>query len=142
MDTEVVPAVTEADRKEAFEIRLRVFVAEQGVPVELELDELDGEAEHFLARLGGGPVGTVRMVRRGGAAVLGRLAVLPEARGTGLGAALVRAVEERAREAGLAAVELHAQTPARAFYERLEYAAFGAEEMEAGIPHVWMRRAL
>ncbi|WP_067487621.1 GNAT family N-acetyltransferase [Actinomadura hibisca] len=142
MDTEVVPVVAEADRKEALAIRLQVFVAEQGVPVELELDELDEGAEHFLARMGGAPVGTVRMVRRDGVAVLGRLAVLSEARGTGLGAALVRAVEGRAREVGLGSVELHAQTAVRAFYERLGYVAFGVEDVEAGIPHVWMRRVL
>ena len=131
-----------ADRAAAEKIRVRVFVDEQGVPPELELDEHDRDADHFLARLDGRPVGTVRMLRRDAAGVLGRLAVLPETRGTGLGVALVRAVEERARQEGLRAVELHAQTAVRGFYERLGYEAYGEEDIEAGIPHIWMRRPL
>jgi predicted GNAT family N-acyltransferase len=130
------------ERAAAEEIRLRVFVDEQGVPPELELDEHDAVADHFLARVDGRPVGTARMLRRDGCGVLGRLAVLPETRGTGLGAALVRAVEQRAREQGLRSVELHAQTAVRAFYERLGYEAYGEEDIEAGIPHIWMRKAL
>nr|WP_205625510.1 GNAT family N-acetyltransferase [Actinomadura atramentaria] len=142
MNAVISPAVSAADRDAAFAVRFRVFVDEQGVPAEIELDAADADAAHFLARAGGRAVGTVRVLRRDGAAVLGRLAVLPEARGTGLGAALVRAVEEHARAAGLASVELHAQVPARGFYERLGYAAFGEQDVEAGIPHVWMRRRL
>ncbi|WP_067831853.1 GNAT family N-acetyltransferase [Actinomadura kijaniata] len=142
MDSQVTTITTDEGRRAAYDIRLRVFVAEQGVPEEIELDEHDATAAHFLAEAGGRPVGTARMLRRGGVGVLGRLAVLPEGRGSGLGAALVRAVEEHARREGLAAVELHAQTSARGFYERLGYAAFGEEDEEAGIPHVWMRRDL
>ncbi|GLW63177.1 acetyltransferase [Actinomadura rubrobrunea] len=130
------------ERADAEKIRFRVFVDEQGVPPELELDEHDADADHFLARVDGRPVGTVRMVRRDGTGVLGRLAVLPESRGAGLGAALVRAVERHAREAGLRSVELHAQTSARGFYERLGYEAYGEEDIEVGIPHIWMRKRL
>ncbi|WP_433324976.1 GNAT family N-acetyltransferase [Spirillospora sp. CA-294931] len=145
MDTEVITVATADDRTRAYEIRLRVFVGEQGVPAAIELDERDAEAEHFLARVDGRPGGTARLLpsgRDGTAGVLGRLAVLPECRGSGLGATIVRAVEERARERGLTALELHSQTSARGFYERLGYAAFGPEEIEAGIPHVWMRKDL
>jgi len=73
---------------------------------------------------------------------LGRLAVTREARGLGIGAVLVRAIEEAARARGLAAVDLHAQTHALGFYERLGYVAYGTEYMEAGIPHRPMRRVL
>ncbi|MFL1441828.1 GNAT family N-acetyltransferase, partial [Nocardiopsis protaetiae] len=78
----------------------------------------------------------------GGAGLLGRMAVLPEQRGTGLGAALVRAAEDAARERGLAAMELHAQTHALGFYERLGYTAHGEEFLDAGIPHRHMVRDL
>lgn len=142
MSTRVSTISTDEGRRAAFDIRLRVFVAEQGVPEEIELDEHDATAEHFLAEVAGRPVGTARMLRKGDVGVLGRLAVLPEGRGSGLGAALVRAVEERARAEGMAAVELHAQTGAQGFYERLGYQAFGEPHLEAGIPHVWMRKPL
>ncbi|MBW8481037.1 GNAT family N-acetyltransferase [Actinomadura parmotrematis] len=141
MDTEVASAATAADLEQARAVRLRVFVEEQGVPLDLELDEHDAAADHFVARAAGRTVGTARLLADG-EGVLGRLAVLPEARGTGLGAALVRAVEDRARARGLPALRLHAQTSARGFYERLGYAAFGPVEDEAGIPHIWMRKDL
>jgi len=73
---------------------------------------------------------------------LGRLAVAEEARGLGVGVALVRAIEDAARARGLAAVDLHAQTHALGFYERLGYEAYGPEYLEAEIPHQGMRRAL
>jgi predicted GNAT family N-acyltransferase len=133
---------TPGEREDAYAVRMRVFVEEQRVPAEMELDACDQTADHFLARVDGRPVGTGRLTVRDRVGVLGRLAVLPEARGAGLGAALVRAIEERVRERGLAAVELHAQTRAEGFYRRLGYEAHGEEEMEAGIPHVWMRKPL
>ncbi|MYS48389.1 GNAT family N-acetyltransferase, partial [Streptomyces sp. SID5998] len=77
-----------------------------------------------------------------GVGSLGRLAVVKEARGLGVGVALVRAVEEAARARGLTAVDLHAQTHALGFYERLGYTAYGPEFPDAGIPHRAMRRAL
>ncbi|WP_330184309.1 GNAT family N-acetyltransferase [Nocardia sp. NBC_01503] len=139
---EVVTVSTERDLADAYDIRMKVFVAEQGVPQELELDELDAIADHFLARLDGQPMGAGRLLVRENVGVLGRLAVLPESRGTGVGVALVRAIEERARERGLSAIELHSQTHARGFYERLGYEAYGEIGDDAGIPHIWMRKSL
>lgn len=112
------------------------------MPFELEMDELDASADHFVARLGERAVGAGRLVVEGDVGVLGRLAVSRAARGEGLGGALVGAIEERARERGLAAVVLHAQTHARAFYERLGYTAEGDEFDEAGIPHITMRKPM
>ncbi|CAM4285202.1 GNAT family N-acetyltransferase [Nocardiopsis rhodophaea] len=128
------------DRAAVFVIRGVVFVAEQQVPIEEEWDEDDLAADYLLARLDEVPVGTGRLVARGERGMLGRLAVLPCTRGTGTGAALVRAVEERARERGLAGIDLHAQTHALGFYERLGYRAHGAEFLDAGIPHVHMSK--
>ncbi|MFC3998618.1 GNAT family N-acetyltransferase [Nocardiopsis sediminis] len=130
------------DRAAVFVIRGAVFVAEQQVPIEEEWDAHDLDADHLLARLDGVAVGTGRLVARDGTGVLGRLAVLPQARGTGSGAALVRAIEERARVRGLKAMELHAQTHALAFYEKLGYQAYGDEFLDAGIPHLHMRKDL
>ncbi len=133
----------ERDRAAVFVIRGAVFVAEQEVPIEEEWDERDATADHLLALDGGVPVGTVRLVDLGGGTgLLGRLAVLPKGRGNGTGAALVRAAEERARERGLGAVELHAQTHALGFYAQLGYTAHGEEFLDAGIPHLHMVREL
>ncbi|WP_309094031.1 GNAT family N-acetyltransferase [Streptomyces sp.] len=142
-----------ADREACFAVRKEVFVGEQGVPEDLEYDAYDAGAVHVLAiREDGVPLGTGRLLV-GEAAVaqtgadpsvgsLGRLAVAAHARGLGVGLALVRAIEDVARARGLAAVDLHAQTHALGFYERLGYVAHGPEYLEAGIPHQGMRRSL
>ncbi|MCT7355974.1 GNAT family N-acetyltransferase [Streptomyces sp. 15-116A] len=142
-----------ADREACFAVRKEVFVAEQGVPEDIEYDAYDAGAVHLLAvREDGVPLGTGRLLhgeaaaaKNGGDAsvgALGRLAVLREARGLGVGAALVRAVEDAARARGLTAVDLHAQTHALGFYERLGYTAYGPEFPDAGLPHRAMRRVL
>ncbi|WP_020119919.1 GNAT family N-acetyltransferase [Streptomyces canus] len=142
-----------ADREACFTVRKEVFVGEQGVPEDIEYDAYDAGALHVLAvREDGVPLGTGRLLfgdaaagKTGGDASvgsLGRLAVTPQARGLGVGAALVRAVEEAARARGLTAVDLHAQTHALGFYERLGYVAYGPEFPDAGMPHRAMRRVL
>jgi predicted GNAT family N-acyltransferase len=150
---EVRLAQTEADRNAVFAVRYQVFVDEQSVPEELEYDELDRSADHFLAVLDGVPAGAGRLVITGPApgsagretrptGVLGRLAVGKAARGRGRGKLLVHAIEQRAAERGLAAVELHAQAHARGFYQQLGYAAYGDLFSEAGIEHISMRKQL
>ncbi|MGY0487064.1 GNAT family N-acetyltransferase [Streptomyces sp. WG-D5] len=146
-------AESDLDRQACFAVRKEVFVAEQGVPEDLEYDAYDAGAVHVLAvRADGEPLGTGRLLtgeaaaaKNGGAAdvgALGRLAVTKAARGLGVGAALVRAIEDAARARGLAAVDLHAQTHALGFYERLGYVAYGPEFLDAGIDHRAMRKPL
>ncbi|AFR09216.1 GNAT family N-acetyltransferase [Nocardiopsis alba] len=133
----------EKDRAAVFVIRGAVFVAEQKVPIDEEWDERDATAAFLLALDEGVPVGTVRLVDQGaGVGLLGRMAVLPEGRGRGIGAALVRAAEDLGRELGLERVELHAQTHALGFYERLGYTAHGEEFLDANIPHRHMEHVL
>ncbi|MFI8516495.1 GNAT family N-acetyltransferase [Streptomyces sp. NPDC085481] len=150
---EVREAVGQDDREACFAVRHEVFVQEQGVPREIEYDTYDETAVHVLAIRGDGvPLGTGRLLHGADAAgktggdasvgSLGRLAVAQAARGLGVGAALVRAIEDAARARGLAAVDLHAQTHALGFYERLGYEAYGPEFPDAGIPHRAMRRPL
>ncbi|GAA3858889.1 GNAT family N-acetyltransferase [Streptomyces lannensis] len=142
-----------ADREACFTVRKEVFVREQGVPEDIEYDVHDADAVHVLAvRDDGMPLGTGRLLFGEAAAAknggdpsvgsLGRLAVTREARGLGVGAALVRAIEDAARAHDLTAVDLHAQTHALGFYERLGYEAYGPEFPDAGIPHRSMRRPL
>ncbi|MFJ3583935.1 GNAT family N-acetyltransferase [Streptomyces sp. NPDC090127] len=150
---EVREAIGDDDREACFAVRREVFVVEQNVPQELEYDTYDETAVHVLAlREDGLPLGTGRLLhgpdavgKTGGDASvgsLGRLAVAKAARGLGVGAALVRAIEDAARARGLTAVDLHAQTHALGFYERLGYEVYGPEFPDAGIPHRAMRRAL
>jgi predicted GNAT family N-acyltransferase len=137
----------------AFTVRYDVFVTEQGVPADLERDAQDGDADHLVAYDGDRAVGAGRLVVEpagfegadpalGPVGHLGRLAVRPEGRGARLGVALVQAIEDRARERGLAVMALSSQTYAVGFYERLGYAAHGPEFDDAGLPHRWMTRRL
>lgn len=129
-----------AARAAAQPIREAVFVAEQGVPPELELDDWDERSEHAVAYDGAGrPVGTGRLLPDGH---IGRMAVLREARGRRVGARLLAALMERARARGMQRVALNAQLHAAPFYARFGFAVAGAEFEEAGIPHVAMERAL
>ena len=121
-------------------IREAVFVVEQGVPRTIELDEWDRHCTHALAYdAAGRAVGTGRLLPDGH---VGRMAVLQEARGTGVGSAVLQALVEQARAAGMKRVLLNAQTHAAPFYRRHGFKAFGREFMEAGIPHVAMVRTL
>lgn len=120
-------------------IRSAVFIDEQQVPVELEWDEFDEECRHWLALANGRPVGTARLLRNG---QIGRMAVLRDQRGRGIGAALLRAVLAAAESSGRRELFLHAQTHALPFYEQFGFAVTGPEFMEAGIPHRTMRLSL
>jgi predicted GNAT family N-acyltransferase len=121
-------------------LREQVFVVEQGVPAALEWDGLDPDCIHLLVRDGQGrPAGCARITPDG---QIGRMAVLPELRGRGIGRALLMAAVRIAREARMPRVYLHAQTHARAFYGRHGFVAMGPVFMEAGIAHVTMELAL
>lgn len=127
------------DLPAVFALRYEVFVVGQDVPADMERDELDGVSDHVVAGLDRTVVGTGRLLPDG---TIGRMAVAAQSRGRGVGARVLARLEERARERGLTAVELHAQVHARAFYERAGYAAFGEPYLEAGIEHVSMRKVL
>lgn len=126
-------------RSEASRIRSAVFVAEQGVPAELEMDEMDARCLHALAFEGNEPVGTGRLLPDGH---LGRMAVLKAWRGRGVGAALLERLVRAARERGDREVLLSAQVHALGFYRARGFTAFGEVYDEAGIPHQQMRLAL
>lgn len=138
----VIIVETPADWEACYAIRKTVFVEEQAVPLELELDEYDDVATHFLLRDGDAPLATARLLDKHGLAKIGRVAVLKEARGRGLGLVLMRAVLEEARRQGFTEAVLDSQTYAIPFYERLGFVAEGEEFDDAGIPHSLMRRRL
>ena len=124
-------------------LRRVVFIDEQGVSEADELDGQDGRAVHLLAWDGACPVGTARLLIKGGVGKIGRVCVLPEVRGSGLGAALIgAALEELGRIPGVTEAYLGSQSHATGFYEKLGFQVEGEEFMDAGIPHRHMRRAL
>jgi ElaA protein len=117
-------------------LRRRVFIEEQGVSEADEIDDLDGAAIHLLAVVAGRPVGTARLLTDGETGKIGRVCVLPEARGAGLGAALIRAaVAEISAMPGLIRAKLGAQVQALGFYERLGFTAVGPVYLDAGLEH-------
>jgi predicted GNAT family N-acyltransferase len=122
-------------------IRTEVFVHEQMVPAELERDAQDERAWHVLATTPDGAiVGTGRLLRDGHIGHIGRMAVLRPWRGQGAGGALLTELLRIAAEAGLKELALNAQTHAIAFYARFGFVPEGETFLEAGIPHLGMRR--
>ena len=129
----------EQARAEASHIRFAVFVVEQGVPLDIELDEHDAECVHALAFDGAAAVGTGRLLPDGH---LGRMAVLREFRGRGVGSAILAKLIEAAVRRGDREVLLSAQVHALAFYRAHGFSAEGEVYQDAGIAHQTMRRTL
>jgi len=120
---------------QAFTIRIRVFVKEQRVPAEIELDADDQRAIHFLATKSAKAVGTARVVMRHGKAKIGRMAVLRTYRRKGIGAALLKRAIAAAKRLRARRVYLHAQVAVIGFYERMGFRSVGRVFDEAGIAH-------
>jgi predicted GNAT family N-acyltransferase len=127
-------------RAAAAPIRFTVFVQEQNVPPEIEMDEHDAHCVHALAFDGANhAIGTARLLPDGH---IGRMAVLREWRGKGAGSLILAALIARAKQRGDKAVVLSAQIHAIAFYQRHGFAAEGEVYLEAGIRHQQMQRTL
>lgn len=128
-----------AARAEASRIRLTVFVEEQRVPPEIEMDDKDAGCVHALAYAQGRAVGTGRLLPDGH---IGRMAVLKESRALGVGGAILERLVEEARRRGMREVVLSAQTHALGFYRKHGFSEEGEVYDDAGIPHQDMRRVL
>lgn len=125
-------------QEEIQQIRTEVFVIEQSVPEELEYDGRDELCHHVLALDGDTAVATGRIdLDHDGK--IGRVAVLVDQRGSGVGEQVMHALHRIARRAGLAQVRLNAQQSALPFYQALGYQSYGETFIEAGIPHQAMR---
>jgi ElaA protein len=135
MTLQVKQIFSDQAKRRAFAIRMRVFVREQRVPAEIELDDDDQHAIHFLATISGRVVGTARLVMHGNDAKIGRMAVLKKYRGKGVGAALLKRSITAARRRGAGKIFLHAQVPVIEFYEKMGFRCVGRVFDEAGIAH-------
>ena len=131
---------TEADMEAAVGVRFRVFVDEQSIPPEEELDEYDAVATHAIALEGGQAIGTGRVIITDGVARIGRMAVDLSYRRRGVGGLIMRFLEEEAQAQGATEIVLHAQDYVKAFYAFHGYTEHGDTFMEAGILHVEMRK--
>lgn len=138
-DIEVLVTTWGVDRPSLQRVRRAVFIVEQQVSEEDEWDAQDTVSVHVLAVRNREPVGTGRLTPGG---KIGRLAVLREYRGRGLGARIVRVLLQEALHRGMIDVYLHAQVQALPFYEKLGFTAAGEVFEEAGIPHRKMHRTL
>mgnify|MGYP001802916661 CR=1 FL=1 len=130
------------DLAACLDLRRIVFIEEDGVSVEDEVDGKDGDAIHLLARLNGEPVGTARVLAYGTTVKIGRVCVLKEHRGRGLGVLLIEGCHDAARGAGATRAILAAKTVALPFYERLGYRAYGDVFIDADMPHKMMECSL
>lgn len=130
---------------DALRIRQDVFVKEQGVPEELEVDEYDPICVNFvLYDEEDKAIATARLLenKQENSAKVQRVAVRKEARGKDYGKHVMEACERFAKEERLSALKLHAQLSALPFYEKLGYKVYGEEFMDAGIPHIRMKKEI
>jgi len=144
---EISYVTTDEQLQQALGIRHDVFVIEQQVPAEIEIDQFDvisPDVHHVLLSTDGQAVATGRLIYYSkDTAKMQRIAVLQSYRSFGYGRVLLLAMEERARELGLAYAVLDAQCQAQKFYEKLGYEVISEEPFyDADILHVRMRKSL
>jgi predicted GNAT family N-acyltransferase len=135
LQIKVIQVTERSQMEQAWTIRRRVFIEEQHVPEEIEMDEDDALALHALALDTNAPVGCGRMVPYDGYVKIGRMAVLRERRGQGIGRRILAFLMERAKQQGFGRAVLHAQLTAEGFYLKNGYLPEGAAFDEAGIAH-------
>ncbi len=129
---------TEQEREQIYALRMEVFVREQQVPPEIELDEEDSHALHILAESDGVCVGCARLLLTEQDAHIGRLAVKKEYRFRGIGSKICRFIIDNCRARGDIHIWLNAQCHAVQFYEKLGFRVQGEPFWEAGIEHLKM----
>ena len=139
---DVRPARDRDEIDQALALREQVFCVEQGVPLGADQDGLDDVAIQVVAVEEGRVIGTCRVLVEDGIGRLGRMAVAGPARGRGLGAAILAAAEQSARDAGARLMRLHAQRYVEDMYTAAGYTPYGEPFVEEGIPHVGMEKPL
>lgn len=132
---------TKEQLEDAYSVRRTVFVHEQHVPIEIEIDQFDDEATHVvLYDDNKEPIGAARVRVLDGIGKLERICVLSTARKKGAGKLIVNKLEEIATSQGVSKIKLNAQTHATPFYERLDYKKVSDVFLDAGMPHVTMMK--
>ncbi len=144
MDKLIYKLVSSDDELEgAFAVRRQVFVEEQGIPEDVELDEHDREALHMVAKDGDRVIGTARVLfLSAGLAKIERMAVLKPFRRSGIGRRIISFLSEELKNRQIKQVVLHAQYPVVAFYKACGFEEVGSPFWEVGIKHVKMQKEL
>ncbi|GMB08966.1 putative GNAT family N-acyltransferase [Thermolongibacillus altinsuensis] len=127
---------------DALFVRRKVFVEEQNVPVEEEIDQFENESVHFVVYDQDEPIAAGRFRTIEGIGKIERICVLREHRQRGIGKLIMEKIEQFAREQGIQKAKLNAQTHAQPFYEKLGYETVSDVFLDAGIPHVTMVKQL
>jgi predicted GNAT family N-acyltransferase len=133
---------TRQERKDALAVRIAVFVDEQGISREDEIDGHDKTAIHCVGYVEGAAVAAGRLVLLDAYGKIGRMAVRRSHRGAGIGTQVLAALEQEGAKHGIQLFKLSAQLTARAFYERNGYTAVGDVYDEVGIPHIAMEKRI
>ncbi|MGK7378600.1 GNAT family N-acetyltransferase [Planococcus sp. 1R117A] len=131
------------EKEQAYDVRRKVFVEEQGIPLHIELDEFDDSAVHFVAYELEQPIAAARIRElEMGIGKIERVCVLPEYRGQHVGLLMMNEMEQYAQKAGLFTLKLNAQSYAVPFYEKLDYSVNSPEFLDAGVPHRAMEKKI
>lgn len=138
--TVLIITASSALMPKVFHLRHEVFVAEQGVPLEMEIDEHDAGAVHLVAVSANEVVGTLRLVDLAPTVKIGRVAVRKDLRGAGLGKRLMEAALSHAARRGFELATLSSEVDAKTFYAKLGFQEEGEVFEDAGMPHVRMVR--
>lgn len=139
---EVKVVTNEKELADAYDVRKKVFVDEQKVPLEEEIDQYEESADHFIAYQNGEAAGAGRFRVVDGLGKVERICVLSSQRGTGAGKAIMQKIEEHAKSQSIVAMKLNAQTHAIPFYSSLGYEVISEEFLDAGIPHKTMKKKI
>jgi len=126
------------DLSDAYNVRFQVFVKEQNVPIQLEMDDTDKIAQHIVVYRNNKPIGTGRMFVQDGKYYLGRIAVLREYREQHVGTLVVKSLLKEAFDKGADEVHIHAQIQVQDFYKKVGFVPYGKPFYEAGIEHISM----
>lgn len=135
-------ATTEEEKQQVYTVRKTVFVDEQNVPVEEEIDGYEESSIHFLCQVNEQTIGAGRLRFENNYGKLERICVLKSFRGQSYGKQIIQAIENEIKKQKFHIAKLGAQTHAITFYENLGYEIISNVFMDAGIPHVMMRKFL
>lgn len=138
----IIEAQNEKDLNQVYHVRKAVFVGEQKVALEIEIDEHESESIHFLGLEDNQPIGASRLRIIDDYGKLERICILKAYRGKSLGQQMIQRLEESLMQRGIFMAKLNAQTHAISFYEKLGYEVISDEFMDAGIPHRTMIKQL
>lgn len=139
---EIKQITNKKEFKETIKIRETVFIKEQNVPKEIEIDEIDKEAKHFIAYIKNKPIGCARIRKINYYAKLERIAILKEYRGKGFGKELTNFLINYCKKEGFNEIHIHSQIYVSSFYEKLGFKSIGKKFLEADIEHIEMIRTI